>query len=135
MLSAKLGKEVVVRVRKNPNTVANVTKLLSDKGLDLLAAVTWVDEGEAVMRFITDDNLRAMDTLRERELQPSEQEIVEVEVPHKPGMLRRITEILAAEGVELEHLYATAGERERKCTVVLSTRNNERAVVALRAAR
>ena len=135
MLNARLGKEVVVRVRKNPNTIANVIKLFSDKGLDLLAASTWVENGEAVMRFITDDNLRAVDALRERELTPTEQEVIEVDVPHKPGMLRRITEILAAEGVELDHLYATAGERERMCTVVLSTRSNEHALMALRGAR
>lgn len=134
MIAAKLAKEVVVRVRKNPGTIANLTKLIAEKGLDLAAATAWVENGEAVVRFITDDNLRAMDALREREFHPEEREVIEVTVPHKPGMLRRVTEILAAEGVELDHLYATAGERDRKSLIVLSTRNNDRALVALRAA-
>ncbi len=134
MITAKLGNEVVVRVRKNPKTIANVTKLLSDKGFDLTAATAWVEGGDAIIRFITEEHLRAMDVLRERELVPTEREVVEVEIPHRPGMLRRIAEILAEEGVELDHFYATAGERERKSVVIISTSNNERALLALRAA-
>ncbi len=133
VITAKLGKEVVVRVRKNPNTLAHITKLLADKGFDLSAATAWVEGGDTIIRFVTADHVRAVDALRERELVPIEREVIEIEVPHRPGMLRRITEILALEGVELDHFYATAGESDRKCVVVLATRNNERALLALRA--
>ena len=135
MMTVRLAKEVEVRVRRNPATIANVTKVLADKGLDLLAVQACVEGGEAILRFVTDDNLRAVDALRERELSPVEREVVAVEVPHKPGMVRRIAEVLSAERIELDHLYATAGDVERTSLVVLATTNNDHALVSLRNAR
>lgn len=132
MFTAKLAKEVTVRVHKSPKVLSNITKLLADKGFDLSAATIWSEGEELVMRFVCDEHVRAIDTLREKELSPEEREVLVVEVPHKPGMLRRISEVLSNEGVGFDHLYATAGEKERKSLVVVATSNDERAMLALR---
>lgn len=46
-------------------------------------------------------------------------------------MLRHVTEKLAAQGIDLYHLYATATADQEKGLVIFSSTNNDRAVVLL----
>ena len=131
MVNARIGKEVVVRVRNEIGVVAQVTKLIADKGINILAANGWVEGEDAVMRFVTSDNLRVVDALRERHYNPREKHVVLLEAGHKPGMLRHITETLAREGIDLHHLYASASADQDKCLIVFECGDNDRAIVLL----
>ena len=53
------------------------------------------------------------------------------ELPHRPGTLRRVCEALSTRGIDLHHLYLTAGSDHNRCTIVFGSSNNERAVVFL----
>ena len=129
MMNAHMAKEIVVRVPNQIGILAQVSKLISDKGIDLHGLTGSVDGNDAVIRLITEDNLRVGDALRHKGFDPIEQEVVAVDVPHKPGMLRRVTEDLARADVDLQFIYATAvGDRS---LIVLRTSNNESALVAL----
>jgi hypothetical protein len=57
--------------------------------------------------------------------------VVLTEVPHKPGMLRHVTERLARGSVDLHHLYATTTPGQAESLVALATANNDHAVVLL----
>jgi hypothetical protein len=63
-----------------------------------------------------------------------EVDVVITEIPHKPGMLRRITEQPVRDEIDIHHLYATAGAAQDQCLVVFATANNDRAIVRLNAA-
>jgi len=130
MLTARIAKEIVVRVPNRIGTLAQISKLVADKGFDLSAVCAFVEGKDAVIRLITEDNLRVSDALVENGFSLAEKEVVVVEVPHRPGMLRRVTEDMARADVDLVHMYATAvGDRS---LLVFSSSNNERALVALR---
>jgi hypothetical protein len=131
MLKARIGKEVVVRVRNEIGVVAQMTRLIADKGINILAANGWVEGEDAVVRFVTDDNLRVTDALRERNYNPREKSVVLTEAGHKPGMLRHITDTLARENIDLLHLYASAVDAQDKCLIVFDCSDNDRAVVLL----
>jgi len=131
MINAIQAKEIIVEVRNDVGVLFEMVKVISEKGINILAVEGSCDEKLAFIRLVTEDNLRAVDALRARNYQPQELDIVQVNFPHKPGMLRVMTERLAREGIEINHLYASAGISESYCTVVLSTSNNERAIVAL----
>ena len=131
MLNARMGKEVVVRVRNEIGVVAQITRLIADKGINILAANGWVEDQEAVIRFVTGDTLRVMDALRERHYNPREKHVVLLDAGHKPGMLRHVTEILAREGIDLHHLYASALPEQDKCLIVFECADNDRAIVLL----
>jgi len=131
MLNARIGKEVVVRVRNDIGVVAQMTKLIADKGINILAVNGWVEGPDAVVRLVTNDNLRVMDALRHQHYNPHEKDVVLLEAGHKPGKLRHITEMLAKEGIDLRHLYASATENDDKCLIVFECADNDRAVVLL----
>jgi hypothetical protein len=125
-----MAKEAIVRINNRPGALARITKSIADKGINIDAVIATADGTDAVIRLVTSDHQRTLNTLREQQLEVQETKVVVVEALHRPGLLERITEKLARENMDLLYLYATAAEAD-KCLVVLSSTNNEWAVMVL----
>lgn len=133
MLKARPAKEVVVKMQNEVGVLHQITKLIADKGINILAASTWVQGDQAVVHLVTDDNLRVLDALRGLDHGAREADVVAIETAHKPGMLRQITGKLAEANIDIHHLYASATASQDRCLVVFSTANNDKAIVLLNA--
>ncbi len=131
MRTASIGKEAVVQVPNRMGALTQVARIVSDKGIDIQAAVATVDGADAIIRLVTNDHQRTMDALREHNLNPLEARVVMVEVANRPGLLRHITERLVSENLDLAYFYATATTAAEKCLVIFASSNNDRAVVVL----
>ncbi len=135
MFEAKQGKEIVLTVENQIGMLSDLSKLLADKGVSILAVSGYVVDNQCVVRLITDDNLRTKDALVERGYTPKEEDAVLLELPHKPGILRRIADALAEEQIDIRHLYATAMLEHDECLLVLHTSNDAHAIVVLNRSR
>jgi hypothetical protein len=132
MITAKQCKEVSVGVYNDIGILAQLTRLVADKGVNIRAAAAWVEDGnKGVIRLVTDDNLRAVDVLRAHNYAPEEIDSVEVTLKHSPGMLSSLCEKLSNGGLNIRYLYASAPVSEETCLVVFSTDDNTRALVLL----
>jgi hypothetical protein len=131
MLKAKHGKEAVVRVANQIGELARLSKAVAEKGVNILAMSAWVEGEEAVVRLVTDDTLRTVEVLRHHGFSPEERSVVLVDAPHKPGILRHITDSLARERIDLSHLFASATIEQDVCLVVLNASDNDRAITLL----
>lgn len=129
MTKAKLGKELVIRVHNEIGVLTQIAKLIADKGINILAISAWTEGSTGVIHMVTDDNLRAGDALRAERYNPHENEVVLLEIDHKPGLLRKITDRLAGEGLDLHHLYGASIVVSDPVLVVFSCSNNERAIM------
>ena len=130
IIKARMAKEAIVRMNNRPGMLAQVTRSIADKGVNIEAVIATVDGADAIIRLVTSDHQRTLNTLREQQLEVQETKVVVVEALHRPGLLQLITEKLARENMDLLYLYATAAEAD-KCLVVLSSTNNEWAVMVL----
>jgi hypothetical protein len=130
--SVRQGKEVVVRMKNRTGILAELAKLVSEKGLNVLALNGAVCGEDCVVRMMTDDNLRAKDVLAARNFAPQEESVVVAELAHRPGMLRRFADTLAQEGIDIEHVYATAPQDDERCLLVLHCSNDDHALVLLK---
>jgi hypothetical protein len=131
MLKARQGKEVVVRIANKIGELAKFSKLVAERGVNILAMSAWVEDAEAVVRLVTDDTLRTMEVLRNNGYKPQERSVVLVDAPHKPGILRHLTDTLSRENIDLSHLFASATIGQEVCLVVLNSSDNDRAVALL----
>jgi hypothetical protein len=131
MLKTKPEKEIVVRMPNAIGTLGEVARIVADKGVNILAASAWVEGEQAVIRLVTDDTVRVVDALKARQYDVQEGDVLMTEPAHKPGMLHRLTERLAQAGIDIRHLYATAGASQERCVIVFATANNERALLEL----
>jgi hypothetical protein len=134
MLNVRPAREVVLRLPNEIGTLNRIAKTLSDKGIDILATSAWVEGEQVVIRLLTGETSRTADALRAHGWEPREVEVIVTELPHKPGMLRRLTESLAQDEIDIHHLYATAAPAQEHCLLVFATANNDRAIVRLNSA-
>lgn len=132
MVEARQGKEIVIRIRNKIGLLAEIAKLIAEKGISVLAASGTVTGDDSVIRLITDDNLRAREMLAEHNYAPQEEGVILLDLPHKPGMLKAITEVLAWEEIDIQYIYVTADARQEQALVVLHTSNDEHALPRLR---
>src|ERR1017187_269701 len=107
MIKARMAKEAIVRMNNRPGVLAQVTKSLADKSINVEAVIATVDGADAVIRMVTSDHQRTITTLREQQLDVQEMKVVVAEAMHRPGLLQHITEQLARENIDLYYLYAT----------------------------
>jgi hypothetical protein len=131
MHKARQGKELVLRTANDSNELARLSKLVAEKGVNILAMSCWEEGAEAVIRLVTDDMLRTTDVLKENSYDPEEKDVVLVDAAHTPGILRHITDVLAKNRIGLSHLFASANINQDECLVVLNSSDNEHAVVLL----
>ena len=113
--SVKQGKEVVVRMKNRTGILAEIAKLVSERGANVLALNAAVCGEDCIVRLMTDNNLRAKDVLDARGFAPQEESVVVLELAHRPGMLRRMADTVAKSGIDIRHIYATAGEEDENC--------------------
>ncbi len=133
MIKANLGKEIVFKTINDIGVVADVSKSLAQRGISMLAVSAWVEGAYGIIHMTTDDNRRALDCLNKK-FQVRENSVISIELPNKVGMLKRVTEKLKAEKIDIHHLFATALPTHEKCLVVFSTSNNDRAILAMKKA-
>jgi hypothetical protein len=133
MFTARQGKEIMVEVVNEIGVLHNLTRTVAEKGVNILAVSGNVHGRNAIVRLVTDDNLRAVEALRARNYKPLEIDVVLAELPHKPGMLERLTARLGRGGVDIAHIAATAPLNQDKALVVLVCADPDRAMVLLNA--
>jgi hypothetical protein len=130
-LTASQNKEVVVRGKIDASALAQMTKIVAEKGVNILAAATWVEGVNSVIHLVTDDNLRAMDALIANNYAPEEKSSLFLALPHKPGLINGLCEKLADGGINIRYFYMTAPIMQDRCIMILDTEDNERAMVIL----
>jgi hypothetical protein len=131
MIEVKHGKEVVLTTENKAGLLFDISKLLAEKGISILGFIGAASRGECLIRLVTDDTLRTIDALTDKGYEAREETAILLEVPHKPGMLKRVTEVLASEKIDIRYVYATALDQHERCLLVLHTDNDDHALPKL----
>ena len=131
MLNVSHGKEIVLHVRNDMDVLSEISRLVSERGVDLQGVSGTVSNDVCTLRLITNDNLRVCDILHEHAYNPIEESVVLLEVPHKPGMLKKLTCRLGDEDIQINSLYATSSMKDSHCLMVLRTSNDVQAMICL----
>lgn len=130
-MKAQKSREIVLEVINEIGVLHNIAKTVSEKGINLLAVTTGAEGGRAFVRLVTDDHRRAMDILGQRDYHPLEAEVIVVDAPNRTGVLESLAGKLGREGINLVRIAATAGLGAENACVVLTTSDNDHALVVL----
>ena len=85
--------------------LAEVTTVLAQAGINI-KALSLADTSEfCILRLIVDDSEKAQAALKEKNITVGRTGVVAVEVPHTPGGLDNILQILEKCGVNVEYMY------------------------------
>jgi len=129
--TAQLGKEIVVTVINKIGVLADISKMMADHGINVIAVAGYALNQEAKIMLVTEDNLRATDALKKSGYKSiNENEVIIVELENKVGALKLVTAKLAGEGIDITGVYGSVCTGSCPARLVLSTSNNEKALVS-----
>ncbi|MEM2958851.1 MAG: ACT domain-containing protein [Candidatus Jordarchaeaceae archaeon] len=123
-------KQISVFLQNRPGTLANLTKILLDKKINIRALTVADTSDYGIIRMIVDDPEKTLKVLKDSEYLVSETEVVAVEAQDKPGGLYEIASTLGEKKVNIEYLYTTL--KKGKAIMIIRVSDIEAAIEALK---
>ncbi|MBQ9931641.1 MAG: ACT domain-containing protein [Firmicutes bacterium] len=126
--------QISVFVENRPGQLAEFTKLLEEKNIDLRALSMAEAEDFGILRIIVDDTYNTIQTLKNAGYICSVTPVVAVEIEDKPGSLVKVVHTLAEGGINLEYTYAFLTSKKAAAYVIFRVADSDAAVEILRKA-
>jgi hypothetical protein len=111
-------KVFTITVQNQPGAVAAIAKALGDAKVNILALLGTAEGVAGTVRLVAEDAKRARKVLDQAKLVYQETGAEQCELANKPGALAQHLEKLAAKGVNLSSIHATAVKGGKKAVVV-----------------
>jgi hypothetical protein len=123
-------KQFTVAVENRPGAVAEIAKTLGNARVNILALLGTAQGTSGALQLVVEDARRARKALDEAKLSYQETAAEEYELPNKAGALAQYLDKLAAKGVNLSSIHATAAKGGRKAVVVYTVEAEVKAATA-----
>jgi hypothetical protein len=111
-------KEFTVTIEDKPGALGRCFRALSEKHVNILAFLSYVEEGESLMRMIVDDPATAKAALGGMRMIFEETEAAVATLEHKAGELGRAAVKLGELGVNIDYSYCGQQPGTAKMLVV-----------------
>ena len=131
MVKAVLDKQLIITVNNRVGTLAEVTSVVSQSGINLIAVCAYAFENKGVIMFVAEDNKRARKLLIGQNYDVREEEVVLVSLDNKPGTLQSLTKKIAEQGIDLTLLYGSVDLKAKTSRVVLISEHNQAVLTAI----
>ncbi len=132
MIDARLQQEIVLRSEDRVGVLAEIARVLSEMGINLLSVRLRSSEDKAIVHLLTTSQSYAYGALRDAGFELSQRDVVMLELPHHPGFLRRTSEALARKDISIDDLHLSVPEEGKVGFVVFTCSNNAHAIQILR---
>jgi len=126
------AKQVSIFLENRKGRLAEVTRLLSDQGINIraLSLADMADMG--VLRLIVSDRQRSLSVLKANGFAVQETDVIAVEIADKPGSLHRVVHVLDQNDLNIEYMYALFEKNTDNAIMVLKIDDAARAVDTLK---
>ena len=98
--------QISIFLENKAGRLAEVTDVLAASDINIRALSLADTSDFGILRLIVNDHEKAKATLKEAGFTVGLTSVVAVEVPHKPGGLNAILQLLGQKGVNVEYMYA-----------------------------
>jgi hypothetical protein len=99
------AKEFTVTIEDKPGALGNCFVALAERGVNILAFQSYVEEGESLARLLVDDPAGAQAVLSGRRVIFEESEVAIVRLANRPGELARAASRLGEEKINIDYSY------------------------------
>ena len=124
-------KQISIFLENKKGRLADVTRILSREAVNI-RALSLADTADfGVLRIIVNDPEKCLAALKKNSFVAQVTEVVAVEVEDRPGGLNRILEILDADGINVEYMYAYVEKTKDNAIVICKIDERERAIGVL----
>jgi hypothetical protein len=99
------AKEFTVTIEDKPGALGKCFLALAERGVNVLAFQSYVEEGESLARFLADDMAAAKAVLGGLHMIFEETDVAVVRLPHRPGALGRAASRLGEKQINIDYSY------------------------------
>ena len=131
MSNAVVSNQLIITVNNKVGTLAEVTSVVSNVGINLIAVCAYAVDNKGVIIFVTEDNNQAKKLLKDKNYDVREEEVILISVDNKPGELQKVTEKIAQAGVDLTLLYGSVEQKGKTSRLILVSEDNKSALAAI----
>ena len=125
------AKALKVKVQDRPGILGEIASALGTKSINVRAMHAYTERGQGLVCLVVDKLAAANRVLAARGLDPQEEELVELELPHQPGALGDATKRLGDAGINIAYVFVGPGAA-RKATVYIAVSDVPAALKLLR---
>ena len=126
-------KQISVFLENKPGYLFSVTKVLAQHDIDMRAFSLAESSDFGIARIIVDDVLSTATVLKDAGFVCSLTPVLAVSVPDVPGGLSQVLELLAADEINVEYMYAFRGGKSNKAYMIFRVADVARAAASLTA--
>jgi hypothetical protein len=123
-------KQFTIAVENRPGTVARIARTLGNAKVNILALLATAQGSSGTVQFVAENAGQAKKALDQAGLAYRETTAEEYELSNKPGALAQCLDKLAAKGVNLNSIHATAAKGGKKAVVVYTVESAEKTTTA-----
>ena len=126
------AKQISAWVEDRPGMLGRVAAALGEKRVSIRAFMAAVMGGRGFVRVVVDKPATAKRIFTSHGWKVTEDDVVEVTVPDRPGALGEVADRLGAAGVNVEYAYVGTAGSARKVNLYLAVSDLKAAAAALR---
>jgi hypothetical protein len=127
MAKARKAKEIRFTMPNKVGLLSEVTTAIARAKINITAICAYGMGNTAYFMLTTNSNTKAKRALAPLGVVIEERDVVEIEVPDKPGELQKIAKKIAEVGIDIEYMYATASSGKAE-TCIFMTADNPKAI-------
>ena len=99
------AKELRVTIDDKPGALGRCFAALANRGVNILAFQSYVEEGESLTRFVVNDAATARNVLGEMRMNFEVNDVAVAKVPNRPGELGRAALLLGEQRINIDYSY------------------------------
>jgi hypothetical protein len=126
------AKQISAWVEDRPGQLGRVAAALGAKGVSIRAFTASVMDGRGFVRVVVDKPAIAKRIFASHGWKVTEDDVLAVTVPDRPGALGAVADRLGAAGVNVEYAYVGTAGSARKVNLYLAVADLKAATAALR---
>ncbi|TGU72455.1 ACT domain-containing protein [Geomonas terrae] len=123
--------QISIFIENKFGRLAEVTRILGDAGVNIRTLSLADTSDFGILRLIVNDTEKARTVLKERGFTVSKTEVVAVEIPDRPGGLADILQVLDADGINVEYMYAFVERCGENAVMIFRFDETQKAITTL----
>ncbi len=125
-------KQISVFMENRPGRLAEITKVLSDNGIDMRAINIADTTDYGILRMIVNDEVKAEKVLRENNMTASVTDVIAISIPDTVGAFSTVINLLKDKDISIEYIYSFIGEKSNKAVIVIKTNKLDESLEVLK---
>ena len=125
------AKEFTVTIEDKPGALGKCFLALSERGVNILAFQSYVEERESLVRILVDHTAAAMAVLGGLHMIFEETDVAVIKTEHRPGELGRAATRLGENKINIDYSYCGFEPGSTKALMVFGVDNLSKASIVL----